>query len=306
MKMSRLSRTLGAAVASLAATVAVSSLRAEAPAGNAITSSSGGTVTAITKPSEQVRHAFQTMGVVKEALVKDGDPVKLGQPLMALDADLDQKEMERLKVEAESNSRIEAQEKDLEVKTMAYNRKAKAPGAFTVEDIDQTRLEKIASEKQLEVAKDEKHQALIKYEAAKMRVEKAVLPSKIDGIVQQVVVRPGEAVDPQRQEGAVVVVKNDPLWVEIPDLTTLQVSMLKVGDKLGVRYENDGDNGKVEQAEVIFITPMANAGADTQTVRLSLPNPQGRASGLHMIVKLPQKLIDATSKGESAAMAPSH
>src|SRR5947207_2809900 len=65
-------------------------------------------VSIITQPSQTRKPSFPQAGVIKECLVKDGDKVKAGAVIMRQDTDLDQKEAERLKVEAESDARIEA------------------------------------------------------------------------------------------------------------------------------------------------------------------------------------------------------
>ena len=92
--------------------------------------------------------------------------------------------------------------------------------------------------------------------------------------------------------------KNDPLYVEIRGLTTLQVSTLRVGEKLQVRYNNDPDNAW-KDAEIIYITPVADAGADRQLVRLKLPNSDNRPAGLRMTLNWPDKLLKTAPKDDA-------
>ena len=107
----------------------------------------------------------------------------------------------------------------------------------------------------------------------------------------------GEMADPQNKDGAVVVVRNDPLWVEIRGLSTMQVAMLKLGDKLQVRYLNDGTD-KWQEAAIDYITPVADPGADRQLVRLVLPNPDGRDAGMRMELKMTDQLLKAAPKDD--------
>ena len=125
------------------------------------------------------------------------------------------------------------------------------------------------------------------------------LKSTVDGFVQRIYIGEGEFNDPQRQEGAIFVVQNDPLKIEIRALSTRQVATLTKGDKLQVRYVNDAPDAW-QQAEVTYIAPMAESGSDTQIVQLSQPNPKKRSSGLHVAVRLTPELIKAAPSEETA------
>jgi hypothetical protein len=46
------------------------------------------------------------------------------------------------------------------------------------------------------------------------------------------------------------------------------------------------DNQPVKMARIIYHTPVADPGSDTQLVRLEMPNPTGR-SGLQVSVEVP-------------------
>src|SRR5436305_1547418 len=78
--------------------------------------------------------------------------------------------------------------------------------------------------------------ARIESEQQARKVEKLHLVSPIDGIVHKQVVNVGEWADPQSREGALIVVKNDPVYVEVRSVEARQVAMLKPAQKLQVRY----------------------------------------------------------------------
>jgi RND family efflux transporter MFP subunit len=257
-------------------------------------------VSVITQPSATRHLSFPSAGIIRENMVKEGDHVKSGQTLMKQDTDLDQKEAERLQVEAESESRIEAAKADKEVRQIEADRKSSNPGAYPDSEINESKAKLIEAEKSVKVAEEEKLQAKIKYDQQQVRLTKMELHSPIDGIVQKINFDVGEMLDPQNKDGAVVIVKNDPLYVEIRGLTTMQVSTLKVGEKLQVRYLNDKTDAWKE-GTIDFITPVADPGADRQLVRLSMPNPEGRDAGMRMQLNLPKKLQDAAPKDDGVA-----
>jgi multidrug efflux pump subunit AcrA (membrane-fusion protein) len=115
----------------------------------------------------------------------------------------------------------------------------------------------------------------------KIDQEKIVAP--FDGIVQKLNVEKGEMADPQNRDGALTVVKNDPLWVEM-HLPTAAALRLQPNEILQVRY---ADHGEWKPAKVILLDPQADAASDTERVRLELPNPTQQVSGLQVQVKLP-------------------
>ena len=216
------------------------------------------------------------------------------------------KELARLAIDKDSRARIEAAEADLKAKTLKYNRLKDAllKGAANQGEVDEAEADMITRDKQLKVAKDEFAQAKFKYEQQMVRCDRMQLKSTVNGSVQKVFIGEGEFNDPQRQDGAIYVVQNDPLKIEIRELKTRQVATLRRGDKLEIRYLNDGPAAVWQQAEVSFIAPMADAPSDKQLVQLSLPNPQNRSSGLHVEVKLTPKLIETAPSDETALTTP--
>jgi hypothetical protein len=115
--------------------------------------------------------------------------------------------------------------------------------------------------------------------------------------VQQINLGPGEMSDPQNRDGAVIVVKNDPLWIDV-HLPTSQSLKLEMGETLQVRY---ADGGEWQPAKIIFFAPKVDAASDTQHVRLEMPNKANKASGLQVLVQLPAKITG--EKAEPAAAA---
>lgn len=266
--------------------------------------SSDATVVGITQPSERRRLPFAQPGIVAD-VVKEGAVVKQGDVLGKLDDYLEQKELERLELEANSKSRIEAAEADLEFKRAVLKRKEKMfkDQVASEQEVEEARLETVVAEKRLKLAEDEVAQSKVKVLQQKRKVELMTLLSPIDGIVEKVNVGGGELSDQARQDGAVVVVKNDPLYVEVRDLNTRQVAMLKLGEKLRVRYADDV-SGNWHDAEIFFFAPVADAASDTRLIKLRLPNPSGRAAGLQLMVRLPDRVAKAAAADGTARVNP--
>jgi multidrug efflux pump subunit AcrA (membrane-fusion protein) len=252
-------------------------------------------VAGVTRPSQERKLSFPSQGVVAQAPLKEGDAVKAGQTILVQDDVIDKKELERLELTANSNARIEAAEADLAVKKAVLKRKVDAgPGGFNEAEIEEAQNDVTLREKQLQVAKEEQQEAKIKAEQQRHKLAKMSLASPIDGIVERIITNVGEWADPQSKDGAAYVVQNDPLYLEVRELTSSQVAQLKLGQKLQVRYKDDADKAENWQdAEIFYFAAVSDAQADTRLVKLRLSNPNARPAGLWMAVKLPSNLADA-------------
>jgi len=277
--------------------------------GNALAQlSRADTALGYTKAFEELKLPFSAPGVVKKEHVEEGDTIKTGQLLLSQDDEVEQKELERLQLAANSNARIEAAEADLRAKTAKYER---VKGIFDAgggnkSEVEEAEAEMILGQKQLVVSKEDKQDAIIKAEKQAKQLDRMKINSPFDGIVEKIVVHGGEWFDPQKGEGAIVVVKNDPLYIEVRDLNVRQVAMLKLGQKLKVRYPDQADKPENWQdAEIVFFSPVAESGSQTRLFKLKMPNTQGRESGLELVVKLPENVAAAAVPvfGETGTVA---
>jgi multidrug resistance efflux pump len=245
-------------------------------------------------------------GIVARAPVKEGDRIKAGDVILVQDEVIDRKELERLELNANSNARIEAAEADLAVKRSILRRKTEGNkdgfSAFNEAEIEEAQNGVTLGEKQLQVAKEDRLEAKIKVEQQRHKVAMLSIASPIDGIVETLVVNVGEWADPQSRDGAAVVVKNDPLYLEVREMSSSQVAQLKLGQKLQVRYKDDPDRPENwQEAEIFYFAAVADAQADTRLVKLRLANPNGRPAGLWMVVKLPDGLANDAAAAKDLA-----
>ncbi len=238
---------------------------------------------AYTEPSERSKMNFTFPGVVAEVLVKEGDVVKAGDVLIGLDRRIEQTLLEALRLEAESTFKIDAARADLEQRKVELARKEKtlAGGGMNKSEVEEAELAVKLRQAQLDLEIEQA--ALKKLEAARqqIKIEMMQLAAPFDGIVERIDLREGEIAEESKP--AVFVVRNDPLWVNA-NLPTAQAAALQVGDSLDVTYV---DVGQTVSGKVIFLSPVADAASDTRRVKLEVPNPEGRPSGLNVSVSPP-------------------
>lgn len=277
--------------------VATATMGQGSPAGGATPAN---LVAGYTQPSERRTQTFESAGVIFEVLVKEGDIVKQGDVLMRQDDRMDRQELEVRRIDAESTVEVDSAVKEFQLRKVQYDRKASAPQGvgFSAAEVEEAQIAMELAELKIAEAKQKNLQAKAVYERQKLKVELMSLPSRIDGIVEKISVDAGEMADPQKPEGAISIVKIDPLWVELPLMTTAQAAMLKPGQELDVRYLADGESAAWRKAKVIYVAPVADARSGTRSVRLELPNPEALAAGLDVEVRLP----DVVATGSRSAV----
>jgi multidrug efflux pump subunit AcrA (membrane-fusion protein) len=256
---------------------------------SAETTGSPATTSGFTRPSKKSKVAFPGIGVVSKIPVKEGDVVKEGQLLMNQLDNVEQKELELLQMQAKSTAKIKANEFDLSVKQSVLERKKKqvANNSASIQELEEAQLNVNLAEKNLEAAKEEKEQAAKKSEGQQAKIDQMRMLSPFNGQVLKITANLGEASGPQSQDGAITIVDNSTLWIDVPELPTHMVDQLKMDQVLEVKYPQEKD---WQKAKIIYFAPEADPGGQTRMFRLELANPKNVASGQQVSVKLPDNI----------------
>jgi RND family efflux transporter MFP subunit len=246
------------------------------------------TVTAIgiTQPSQKAELSFSSPGVIREIPIREGDQVAAGQTLVMQDDRMEALLLDIAKLEAESTLLIDGAEADLAAKQVALKRvqRRHEDRVATDAELEAAELEVDLAEIRVKLARQEAAQKKLQASRQEVKVELMTLTSPFEGVIERIDASVGQVADPNKP--VCIVVRNDPLWVDVRDLRTSQVAQLRGGQVLEVQYEGEND---WQQAKIIFISPVADATSDTQHVRLELTNPQERSSGLRMMVRVPEE-----------------
>lgn len=246
-------------------------------------------ITAHTEPIRRVQMTFPGIGIVRKVVVEEGQAVKKGDVLAIQDTDIEMGELDRLKLEAESEARMKFAQTDRDYKQKVYERKSKADGGvFSPSEIEEAFLDVARSDAQIQVTKEDTMGSNIKLKQEQVKIDKMTLRSEVDGVVESIRVHEGELTSLDPDKPSIVVVQNDPCFVVIRELLTWQVAQIKVGDTLMVKYK---DETEWRPAKIVYKTPFADASSDIQVIKLEFPNPQHRDTGLPIDVKLPANLL---------------
>jgi RND family efflux transporter MFP subunit len=253
----------------------------------------GADIEAISRPSKDVVLSFIQPGQVREVLVKDGDPVRAEQVLVRLDDEVEQAELATLKAQAEDVVRIDAARAQLDQSKVDLKvlRWAADRGASTELEVQHAVLEVLIKDLSLKVQEFNHKQDQRKYEEARLRVERMVLKSPLDGRAEQVFVEKGESI--QALKEVILVVDVDPLWVDAA-VPIEQARKLKLGQISLVKLSGQD----AVEAPITHIASVADAASSTLTVRVEVPNPKERPAGEHVWVSFPSSEED--KEGEAS------
>jgi RND family efflux transporter MFP subunit len=239
-----------------------------------------------TVPSLITKPSFLEVGVVRQWLVKPDDYVKKGQLLGRLDTDVEELKLRSAQIQADSMAAVEAATADRDARKIEYESKLKAYAlqATSTDEVQEAKLDYEQKEAVLRNAEAQREKYLADVDIQARVIDKMQLFSPVNGTVKDINIQEGEVVDPNKPDGAITLVTNNPLWVEIT-VSSAQAMSLKLGDTAMVAYQNNPNDWL--KAKVIYLDPEVDAASDKETVRLELKNDDNGRSGLWVNVKLP-------------------
>src|SRR5580704_7358237 len=239
-----------------------------------------------TVPSLITKPSFLEVGVVRQWLVKPDDYVKKGQLLGRLDTDVEELKLRSAQIQADSMAAVEAATADRDARKIEYESKLKAYAlqATSTDEVQEAKLDYEQKEAVLRNAEAQREKYLADVDIQARVIDKMQLFSPVNGTVKDINIQEGEVVDPNKPDGAITLVTNNPLWVEVK-VSSAQAMGLKLGDTAMVAYQNNPNDWL--KAKVIYLDPEVDAASDKETVRLELTNTDGTRSGLWVNVKLP-------------------
>jgi len=206
-------------------------------------------------------------------LVKEGDVVKKGQVL----ARLDNRILDVALKIAGVREKSEAGQKSARARLGTKQRRLKEleriskGGGVNPDELSSAKEEVEIAEAELMEADVLAKENQLKVDQIQAQIERRILSSPIDGVVEKTFRDAAEAVGGGSEPVMTVVRLNQLILVVYMDAET--GGSLKVGQKVKVTPVS-GENW--EMAEVVFVSPVTDASSGTTRIRLLLDNPQGK------------------------------
>jgi RND family efflux transporter MFP subunit len=214
-------------------------------------------------------------GVIESILVQRGEVVKKGTLLATLSSGPERAALDLARSRASMVGELKSAEARVGLTRKKWERADELQKKnFVSENArDEAEAEYRLATEQLRAARENRRLAELDVARAKEVLAQRSLKSPVNGVVVDVMLRPGELMSSNQKDPIMKIVEIDPLNVELV-LPVSQYGKVKVGQVAEVRPEEPV--GGRHRALVEIVDPMMDAASGTFGVRLRLPNPSYR------------------------------
>lgn len=228
----------------------------------------------ITRPVTDIELSFVQPGKVKAVNVEKGDQVQAGDLLVVLEDDIEIIQKRILTARSENRVPMELAEVELSqrLKNLENLQKAQAKGATSNWEVDQAKLAVDTARLTLKTREFERMQDQLKLASLLELLRRLTLASPSGGIIEEVMVQPGETV--QAMVPVARLVEIDPLMIDLPVPLDL-ARELRIGQVGNVSFLD----GTRLDGEITTISSVADAAAATLSVTLKVVNANRRPAG---------------------------
>ncbi|MDX2114693.1 MAG: efflux RND transporter periplasmic adaptor subunit [Planctomycetota bacterium] len=238
-------------------------------------------VEAIAEARHDLDLGFTVQGRVSRVLVEAGERVEAGALLIELEDDEGAATVALFEVRASSGLDVEAAEAELKLAENELGRLEDAmsrAGAAPFE-VERARLEVTRARLSRELAEQRREEARAQLAQAKARHERYSMRAPLAGVIETVLVEPGELVDEVRP--VLRLVRADPLRIDAATPVGIAAG-LRVGGSALVRFK---EGGRQVRGTIVQIGAVADPGSETRLVRIEAANPEGEPAGSHVMVE---------------------
>jgi RND family efflux transporter MFP subunit len=214
-------------------------------------------------------------GVIDSLSVRRGDTVKKGQLVATLASGPERAAADLARSRASMQGELKAAEAKVDLAQKKWKRaeELQKKNFVSANARDEAESEYRLALEQLRAARENKRLAELDVKRADEVVAQRSIRSPVNGVVVEVLQRPGELASSNQKDPIMKLVEIDPLNVELV-LPVSQYGRIKVGQRAIVLPEEPV--GGKHAARVEIVDPVVDAASGTFGVRLRLPNPGNR------------------------------
>lgn len=214
-------------------------------------------------------------GVIESIRVRRGDTVQRGTLLATLSAGPERAALELARSRARMQGELKSAEARVELTRKKWERadELQKKNFVSANARDEAQAEHRLATEQLRAAHENRRLAELDVNRAEAVLAQRSIHSPVNGVVVDVLLRPGELMSSNQKDPIMKLAEIDPLNVELV-LPVSQFGRVKVGQVAEVRPEEPV--GGRYRAQVEIVDPVMDAASGTFGVRLHLPNPRNR------------------------------
>ncbi len=239
------------------------------------------TVLTYLEPYRSIEMSPAESGVIREILVKEGDRVIKGQPLLKLDAETIEARLAVAMAQADNMGSINAAESEYKLQLDRYEKLAKLESrdVSSQYEVQRALATMKSAEGRLTEALEQKRVFQLQADQARAELERRILKSPIDGIVVEIVKDLAEPVSPlesNRDEFLIRVVRVDQLQA-VAHLPGEWAGRIREGDEMELRVESSDPSvpARSVTGTVEYLSPLIDSASNTIRLRLMIENADG-------------------------------
>jgi RND family efflux transporter MFP subunit len=225
------------------------------------------------RQSIEVRSSVE--GVIESIHVQRGELVKKGTLVATLSSGPERAALDLARSRAGMQGELKSAEARVELTRKKWERadELQKKNFVSANARDEAEAEYRLATEQLRAARENRRLAELDVARAREVLAQRSIKSPVNGVVVDVMLRPGELMSSNQKNPIMKIVEIDPLNVELV-LPVSQFGRVKVGQLAEVRPEEPV--GGSHRAQVEIVDQMMDAASGTFGVRLRLPNPGNR------------------------------
>lgn len=225
------------------------------------------------EPYRSINVASDETGTIDEVLVREGQSVTAGQPLVRLNSDVHNALLAIAAQNMEAEGRLDAAQADLQMRRdrLEKLRALRAEGHARQEEVDRASAEVAVAEANVRSAQEDLVTRRLEHEKIKMQIARRTVRAPMAGIVTTLHKDQGEFVAPNSPD-VLALVQIDELLANFT-LMGPQAENLRIDQEMNISFlASDAETrGTVE-----FISPITDAESGTVLVKVRVANPHGR------------------------------
>lgn len=234
-----------------------------------------GDMVGLVYPVADVEFGVSVAGVVQQVMIKPGQAVRAGQPLLEIESQAQKLEMQRRRLVAEDASELEATATRLMVldELLALSELvASRSQSVSKEELTKQRLERMTTHGRLQQLRAQKSREQLELQLAQLDLAQRTLRAPRSGMVVESAAVAGEWAKPGDALFRLVDISQVELRLSLPQSVARG---MRVGQQITASFETGVEPVQVSGV-VHFVSPLADAASGLVDTRLRFSNPKGQ------------------------------
>ena len=233
-------------------------------------------VEGFTEPYREVNLAAADTGLVAELFVREGQGVRAGELVAALDTQVLEATQQIAERHVASSGKIDSAKAELRLRQARVDKFEELLGRAhaSQEELDRAEIDRDIAAATLLVAEEERAIRRLERDRIAVQLDRRTVRSPIDGVIVERLKEAGEFVSPA-DPIVMRVVQLDPLRATFSVPEDLAVHLTE-GESAIVRLQSPNEDEREVRAQIEFVSPVIDSESGTVQVRTRIANPYGQ------------------------------